>query len=156
MFGRGRQKPQPSAQTRLEDHAAIVQQILRDIGVDVDQARIDTSEGYGWNFRRGSAIIEVYVAQREERGSLQVLSPVMHLPSSGLLPLYRRLLELNLRLSNAAFGVHQDVVFIFSERPLTGLDPVEVDFIIEQVARFADDLDDQLVSEFGGRLYSRV
>ena len=47
-------------------------------------------------------------------------------------------------------------MFIFSERPLAGLDPVEVDFIIEQVARFADDLDDQLVSEFGGRLYSRV
>lgn len=156
MFGRGRQKSQSQPAIRLEDHVATVQNILREIGVDPDQARLTTTEGFGWNFRRGSAIVEIYLVQRDGAGSLKVLSPIMHLPSSGLLPLYRRLLEMNLSLSNAAFGVYTDVVYVFSERPLEGLDPEEVDHIIEQVARFADDYDDSLVSEFGGRLYVRV
>jgi len=80
----------------------------------------------------------------------------MHLPSSGLLPLYRRLLELNLQITNAAFAVYLDVVYVFSERPLTGLDAAEADNIINLVAAYADDMDNKLVEEFGGRLYAKV
>jgi len=154
MFGRGKPKAQPVA--RLEDSAAIVRTILREIGVDPDQARLATSEGLAWSFRRGSATVEIYLTERQGGGTLQVLSPIMHLPASGLLPLYRRLLELNLTISNATFGVYTDVVYVFNERPLAGLDPEEVDHIVEQVASFADEYDDSLVSEFGGRLYARV
>jgi hypothetical protein len=75
---------------------------------------------------------------------------------SNLLPLYRHLLELNLQLTNAAMGVHLDVVYVFSERPLEGLDAVEANNIITLVATYADDLDDKIVTEFGGRLYSRI
>ncbi len=156
MLSRGKPRAQSQPAARLDDHVGLVQNILREIGVDPDQARLATTEGLGWAFRRGSAIVEIYLVQRDGAGSLKVLSPIMHLPSSGLLPLYRRLLEMNLTLSNAAFGVYSDVVFVFSERPLDGLDPQEVDHIIEQVARFADEYDDRLVSEFGGRLYVRV
>lgn len=156
MFGRGKPKAQSQPASRLEDSAAIVRTILREIGVDPDQTRLATSEGLAWAFRRGSAVVEIYLVERQDGGTLQVLSPIMHLPASGLLPLYRRLLELNLTLSNAAFGVHTDVVYVFNERPLAGLDPEEVDHIIEQVASFADEYDDSLVSEFGGRLYARV
>jgi hypothetical protein len=48
------------------------------------------------------------------------------------------------------------VVYIFSERPLAGLDGNEANFIISQIAGYADDLDNQLVNEFGGRLYSQA
>ncbi|NWF70265.1 MAG: YbjN domain-containing protein [Chloroflexi bacterium] len=137
-------------------HAATVEQILKNIGVDPQAARMKTGRDFGWSFQRGSAIIEVYVTQQGTAGNLQVLAPLMHLPSSGLLPLYRYLLELNLQLTNAAIGVFQDVVYVYSERPLEGMDDVEANNIITLVARYADELDNRLVTEFGGRLYSQV
>ena len=88
---------------------------------DPAAARMEVERGYGWNFQRGSALIEVYLTP-EEQGYLQVLSPIMHLPASNLLALYRRLLELNLQLTNAALGLHEDVVYLYHERLLAGLD----------------------------------
>jgi len=144
------------AAPRLDQYASTVEQILLTVGVDPQQARMNIQDGYGWSFRRGSAVIEVYVSQQEGAGYLQVLSPILHLPMTNLLPLYRRLLELNLQLTNAALGVHLDVVYVFSERSLDGLDAVEANNIITLVAGYADEMDDKIVTEFGGRLYARI
>ena len=57
---------------------------------------------------------------------------------------------------NISLGVYLDVVYVYSERPLDGLDIVEANAIINAVATWADELDDKLVAEFSGRLYSRV
>jgi len=152
MFGTGRQN-QPAP---LQQHVNTVEQILASIGVNPAQARMDTEQGYGWSFQRGSALIEIYIAEQGGREYLQVLSPIMHVPGGGLLPLYRRLLELNLSLTNASLGVYLDVVYVFNERPLSGLDASEANFIITQISEYADELDNQLVNEFGGRLYSQV
>lgn len=141
---------------RLENYAAAVEQILPAIGVDPAQSRLNTEQGYGWSFRRGSATIEVYVSQQNDVGYLQVLAPILHLPSNGLLPLYRRLLEHNLQMTNASLGVYLDVVYVFSQRPLEGLDSTEANTIVSQVAFYADELDNQLYNEFGGRLYGQV
>lgn len=153
MLFRGRKSP---AGASLEAHALTVEQILPAIGVDPVQARMPTDTGFGWTFQRGSATIEIYISIQNSVGYLQVLSPILHLPQSGLLPLYRRLLELNLRLTNAALGVYADTVYVFSERPLQGLDADEANQIITLVASYADELDNQLVEEFGGRLYRKV
>jgi putative sensory transduction regulator len=155
MFSLNRNRSQPN-NIRLDSYAQTVQQILTGLGVNPDQVRIQTEEGYGWTFHRGSATIEVYVSQNENGGFFQVLSPIMHLPQSGLLPLYRRLLELNLQLVNISLGVYLDVVYVYSERPLDGMDIVEANSIINAVASYADELDDKLVAEFSGRPYSRV
>jgi len=154
MFGRRGRPNTPSG--TLEGYAVTVEKILASIGVDVAQARLRTEQGFGWNFSRGSAVIEIYVTQHGDRGFLQVLSPIMHLPSAGLLPLYRRLLELNLQLTNASMGVFLDVVYVFNERPLEGLDAIEANNIITLIAGYADELDNVLVNEFGGRLYLQV
>lgn len=150
-----RQQAVPPQDDALSRSAAMVQQVLVSVGADPDQSRLSVDSGYGWNFRYGSAIIEIYIHRTEEGSYFQVLSPIIHLPQAGLLPLYRRMLELNLQLTNAALGVYHDAVYIFSERPLDGLDPVEVNSTISRVASYADDLDNRLVAEFGGRLYAR-
>ncbi len=152
LRGRNRNASRPS----LEAYAGTVEQILSEIRVDPVAARMPTEEGFGWSFKRGSATIEVFVSQQENVGFLQVLSPILHLPPSGLLPLYRHLLELNLGLTNATLGVHLDVVYVFSERPLEGMDAIEANSIIQLVSDYADDLDDKLASEFGGRRYGQV
>ncbi|MGJ3240152.1 MAG: YbjN domain-containing protein [Anaerolineae bacterium] len=149
-------KNQSQTTNKLQQHAVIVEQILAKLGVDLNRSRMAADSGYGWSFQRGSALIEVYIAAQKEREYLQVLSPLLHLPNGNLLPLYRRLLELNLSMTNASLGVYLDVVYVFNERPLDGLDSMEANFIITQIARYADELDNQLLSEFGGRLYGQV
>ena len=151
---RGRSRA--TGENALEVYAGTIEQILTSVGIDPVRARMRTETGFGWSFQRNSAVIEIFVSQQEGLGYLQVLSPIMHLPINGLLPLYRRLLELNLQLTNAALGVYLDVVYVFNERPLEGLDGNEANTIINLVAGYADDLDDKLVQEFGGRLYAKV
>ncbi len=153
FFGRGEQQPDESA-GQFAGSLRAVEGILATIGVDASAARMEVESGFGWHFQRGSALIEVYLTP-EEQGYLQVLSPIMHLPQQHLLALYRRLLELNLQLTNAALGVHEDVVYVFHERLLAGLDAAEADAIIRRLARYADELDDALAEEFGGRMYGR-
>lgn len=153
FFGRGEQQPdEPAGQ--FEGSLRAVEGILAAIGVDASAARMEVESGFGWHFQRGSALIEVYLTP-EEQGYLQVLSPIMHLPQQQLLALYRRLLELNLQLTNAALGVHEDVVYLYHERLLAGLDAAEADAIIRRLAQYADELDDALAQEFGGRMYGR-
>ncbi|TVR20496.1 MAG: hypothetical protein EA396_10530 [Anaerolineaceae bacterium] len=153
LRGRGN----PNRKKSLDDHAETVESILHGLGVPIDSARMpDVDNGYGWHFKRGSAIIEIYTIEADAQGYFQVLSPIMHLPQTGLLPLYRRLLENNLQMTNASFGVFNDVVYVFNERPLQDLDPGEVEGIMTMVAGYADDFDNELVNEFGGRLYSQM
>lgn len=140
----------------LDHFSRTVEEILTTLDVNLQEARLDTDQGYGWHFLRGSAIIEIYITEQDGRGYLQVLSPIVHLPENGLLPFYRRLLEYNLQLTNASLGVYLDVVYVFNERPLQGLDASETNTIITMVAGYADDLDNELVNEFGGRLYSQT
>ncbi len=157
MFGRRRPQQQaPPAAPTLDDFARVVEKILQEIGVEPVQARMGQAEGYGWSFQRGSAIIRVFIQEQGGRGYFQVLSPIMVLPGAQLLPLYRYLLETNLRLTNGALGIHEDTVYVFSERLIDGLDAVEVNNIINLVSGYADELDNQLVNEFGGRLFSQI
>jgi hypothetical protein len=156
MLFAGRKKQMMQAGNALEGYARTVERILAAIGVDPETSRLNTEQGYGWTFQRGSAVIEIYVSLQGDRGFMQVLSPIIHLPSTGLLPIYRRLLELNLQLTTAALGVHLDVVYVFSERPLEGMDADEANSIITTVSEYADQLDNMLLNEFGGRLYAQA
>lgn len=151
IFGR-RNRPK---QDNLQAVSAIVERILHSAGINVAQSRMSDVD-YGWRFRQGSATIEIYVTEKEGRYYFQVLAPIMHVPQSGLLPLYRRLLEMNLVATNLTFGVHTDVVYIFHERPIDGMDDQEAHDIISEISQNADRYDNELVHEFGGRLYQSV
>lgn len=153
MFGRGRGKNEPKP---LERYIRTVEHILQKLDIDIEESRMALEEGWGWEFRRGSAMVEIYIAQRDDKTYLQVLSPILYLPQSNLLPLYRRLLEYNLQMTSAAIGIYNDVAYVFSERPVDGLDVEEADDIIDLVSGYADKLDNELVNEFGGRLYSQI
>jgi hypothetical protein len=152
IFNRGRQ-----ASSSGREHAAqLVEQVLRAASIDPAASRIPVQDGMGWKFVYGSAQVEVYITSKQEVDYLQVLCPVMYLPHHGLLALYRRLLELNMIVPNIRFGVYGDLVYLYSERTLTGLDLQETFEIISTLTRNADDYDNRLVDEFGGRLFLHV
>lgn len=152
IFNRGR-APQP---TTRDQAVKYVEQILRAASVDPSTSRIQTGDGMGWKFTYGSAQMEIYITLKQEQDFFQVLCPILYLPQNGLLALYRRLLELNMLIPNVRFGVYGDLVYLFSERPLDGLDLNEAYDIISTLTRNADEYDNRLIEEFGGRLYSQV
>jgi hypothetical protein len=151
IFNRGRQQP-----NNREQVAAYVERILHDAQIDPVSSRMTNLEGLGWQFIWGSAQIEVYINAKDNRDYFQVLSPIMIIPQSSLLPFYRRLLELNMLIPNLTFGIYGDTVYLFSERPMEGLDMGEAYDLIRAIASNADEWDNQLVNEFGGRLYRQV
>lgn len=154
LFSRG--QTSRTATPSLTQYAQTVETILAALGYNPAESRLDVEQGYGWTFRQGSALIEIYVSEQEGLGFMQVLAPLIHMPGAGLMPLYRRLLELNMQITNASLGAFYDVVYVFNERPLLGLDTEEANQIINTIAGYADDLDNELVTEFGGRLYGQI
>jgi hypothetical protein len=98
----------------------------------------------------------VTVNRVDDRAYLRLLSPILQLPTENLLPLYRALLGINMEPTSAALAIHEDKVCVVSERSIAGLDPEEADELIKRVAYYADELDNKLVAEFGGRLYTEA
>ena len=75
----------------------------------------------------------------------------MRVPEKAGAAFYQRLLELNhSSLGRAAFSIGDDgVVFLTSGRPVADLDPGELIDLILWTSEYADELDDQLLAEFG-------
>gem|GEM_PF-303231 len=150
--------PNPNPMPPNSDLGAVairIDGVLTALGLNPTEARIPDS--YTWQFQRGTALIEVRLVQEDGANTFfQISAPVMHLPHDNLLRLYRRLLELNMQLVGAAFAIYRDVIYLVDERPVPGLDDNEAHAMINTVAGFADQLDDSLVNEFGGRLYGQV
>lgn len=151
LFGGGRRN---TPMNNVERTVLYVEKLLSEVLENPAQARMQ--DQLGWNIILGSANIEILIAENEQGQTLQVVAPLLHLPQTGLLPFYRRLLELNMMTPGITFGVYGDVVFLYNERPLEGLDEIEVRDIIQRMALNADKYDNELVQEFGGRLYNSV
>ncbi len=109
--------------------------------------------GFEEPIERGSATGSVRVVEDPEHDeSLVVVRlSLMRVPETAGAAFYERLLELNhASLGRAAFSVGADgMVFLTSGRPVADLDPGELIDLILWTSEYADDLDDQLLAEFG-------
>ncbi len=63
-------------------------------------------------------------------------------------------LRLTWTLSAVLCASMKDKVAVVSERPTTGLDLEELEYMINSVSGVADDMDNQLADEFGAPLFS--
>jgi len=140
----------------IKESAKIVSEVLGKIGINDKPQPINGGRGFGWSLQRGSAVVYISINNIENVGYFRVLSPILYLPSENILPFYRTLLEINMELTNAALALQDDKVCVLSERTIAGLDSVEADETIKRVSYYADQLDNKLAAEFGGRLYSEV
>jgi hypothetical protein len=138
----------------IKESVKIVREVLGKIGINDAPEQMDGGRGFGWTLQRGSAVVYVLINQIDNKGYFKVISPIIYLPAENLLPLYRTMLEINMDLTSAALGIQEDKVCVMSERSIAGLDAEEADEVIKRVAYYADQLDNKLSSEFGGRLFS--
>ena len=108
--------------------------------------------GFEEPIARGSAQGSVRVVSDPEHSeSLVVVRlSLMRVPENAGAAFYERLLELNhASLGRAAFSIDDGLVCLTAGRPVEDLDPGELIDLILWTSEYADDLDDQLLAEFG-------
>ncbi len=112
-------------------------------------------EGFEEPIERGSAAGSVRVVNDPEHlESLVVVRlSIMRVPETAGAAFYERLLELNhASLGRAAFSIDGDgLVYLTAGRPVEDLDEGELIDLILWTSEYADDLDDELIAEFGSK-----
>lgn len=108
-----------------------------------------------WELFSGNVVTYIYLNFKNEIPTLRVLTPLVYMPQSNILPMYRECLELNNSVYYGSICIIKDVVFLVMQRPLDGLDAEQFKNIILYFAGFGDDLDDKLAEKFGAQLYKR-
>lgn len=113
--------------------------------------------GFSTRVSRGSSHGLVEVIEDPWSPSSNLLSvrmAIMNAPRSDGERFWRTLAELNTRLlGRASFALATDgVVWLMSSHPIVDLDPGEMLDLVLWTANMADELDDQLLDEFGREL----
>ncbi len=142
--------------TVLENYRDLVEEILTDLGIDPQENLEEAQEKkhYSWCVRRGSANVFIELFTENEDSYFMVDCPLLRLPTEGQREaFYRRLLELNDKLVEAALVVRGEEVHLVGIRPLRGLDSDEASGMLDRISAWADSLDNQLSEEFGAPLW---
>ena len=137
----------------IQQCTRIIEQVFKNFGLDPKKDRLQAKGVIGWVVRRGEAIIYILLSQNKRMDTLRVVSPMVYLPKRNQAAFLRRCLEYNFAMINCYLAVNKDFLSIVFERPLTGLNPEEVAFIIDNLSRLADDLEKELKEEFGVKYY---
>ena len=130
----------------------LLESALRSVGLEPRTSIVrDEPDQLAFGVLRGSAQVLLAATRDEARIWVRAIAPVVTLPpEAARLAFFARLLELNAKgMRNAAFGVLGDKVVVVSERPADGLDPQEVEQILQHVAATADHYDDLFAEEYG-------
>lgn len=152
MFSAGNEEA--VSENGLAAASKIVEAFYQKVNLDPNTNRLKLPSGMGWSIKRGSALMYILLAKVQDIDTIRVAAPILHLPQENLLPLYRRMLELNFHTLNCAFAINKDLIVVVSERPVGGLDLLEFENMILQTGHVADNYDNKLADEFGAKLYT--
>jgi hypothetical protein len=81
---------------------------------------------------------------------VEVGGVIMKLPQANLMPLYRRLLELNSTAVGLYFAIRKDLVMLISTREVKDMSYEELRTLVDEVRYFSDYWDEILMKEFAG------
>lgn len=140
----------------IDEVSGLIQNFFNKIGISADQQRLQSANGNGWWVNRGSAVIYIFVQDSQTGAFIRVVSPIVYMPTQNLLPFYRKLLDSNNNLLGCGLATDKDVVLLVAQRPTLGIGQEELDALVDNLARVADTLDNELAAEFGARVYSET
>ena len=135
----------------LTPYREMVGKMLDEIGLT--DADCYVPDGDYWELWKGSAKVYIsFFSLEQEDGEteryMDISSPVMKIPSSGLLAFYRRLLEENSNRIALKFSLREDTVWCEITRELHGLSFEEAHRNLIRVGEVADEVDDIFRDEF--------
>lgn len=140
--------------TPMQETVNLIEQLLKNW--NIDPVEVKDSEKNLWYLVQGSAKFHLELFQFNkgpDTGMVDCIEAggiIMRLPQENLLPLYRRLLELNSSSVGVYFAIRNNLVMLLSTRELAGLDYTELKTLVDEVRYFSDYWDDILMQEFGG------
>lgn len=137
----------------IEEAEKIIDKVFKGLGLKPDKAKIDSKDVHGWAIKRGSAIVYIFLNENKYINTLRIVSPLLYLPKKRQNAFLRKCLEYNYYFINCALGLNEDLIFLVEERPLTGLDPEEVEYIINNLSRIADRIDNELARKYDAQMY---
>lgn len=133
-------------------HTDVIETVISSLEQD-DSAMVSKTEaGHLWKFRYGTVEVFVQLTGETDDDLLTVWSPVMSLPTKNDAGLMQKLLEMNWSGTfETCFGITNGQVVVLSQRAVAGLSPSEISRAVTLVATIADDNDEPLIEEFGGK-----
>ncbi len=134
----------------LQVYYNMIDQIIREKGVDPEKCR---GEKPGqWNMKRGSANvwIDVWKLEDTDYGYLQVMAPVVQIPTTNVEAFYTEILEINHKLYGVGMTKFKDWIYLKGIRELEDLSSSEANAMLNRVGVYADDYDDLLYNKYHG------
>jgi hypothetical protein len=128
--------------------AEMVHAYFKARNLDPKEQSIPAAEGWGWWVNQGSAQVYIFVQETKAGTVLRISSPLVYIPEDNKEAFYRKLLDLNTNLNCCALATNGKLAMVVAQRATVGLDQVELDSLVWNVAYVADLLDDQLSEEF--------
>jgi len=137
----------------IQQCTRIIDAVFAQFGLDPRKNRVQEKGVIGWIAKRGKAVIYLLLNENKHMNTLRFVSPMVYIPEKNREAFLQRCLEINFSIINCAVAVNKDFVSIVFERPLTGLNPEEVAYALDNISRLADDLEKDLKKEFGAKYY---
>jgi len=137
----------------IQYYFEMIERVINEFGVDPKLCR---GQSLGqWSMRIGSASIWIDAFQsKDEKGNyidsgyLQVMSPIMAIPTDRQLEFFKEILEINHKLYGVGFTKFENNIYIKSIRELEGLEQSEVLSTFKRIGYYADDYDDMLKAKY--------
>lgn len=151
------QTPKTDAPEKVrDDYVIMVEDFYRSNKLDpAEYIQVDEENHKRWVCYRGSTVNYIYLIFQDQKSTLRIFSPLVFIPQTNILSLYRKCLELNhSSLVSCSLCIVNDVIGLVIERFLDGLDPEELSIMIDCLTGSADKLDNVLADEFGALIYT--
>ena len=102
-----------------------------------------------WWILSGSVKVQIFLTSLDDKAELIVASNLFQYQVQNA-DINEYILKLNgtLKLKGVCFGIRNKYLILSSIRPVQGLDPEELEWIIASIAVIADEYDDFLIEKF--------
>ena len=129
----------------MNQYSAMITDFLHNCG-EAEKKFVSSQE---WWIISGSVKVQIFLTNLEDNAELIVASNLFQYPTQKA-DINEYLLKLNgtLKLKGVSFGIRNKQLILSYIRPVQGLDPEELQWIIASIAVIADEYDDFLIEKF--------
>ena len=129
----------------MNQYSAMITDFLHKCG-DAEKEFVSENE---WWVVSGSVKVQIFLTNMEDNAELIVAANLFQNPEQNA-DVNAYVLKLNgtLKLKGVSFGIRNEHLILSYIRPVQGLDPEELEWIIASIAVIADEYDDFLLEKF--------
>ena len=129
----------------MNQYSAMITDFLHKCG-DAEKEFVSENE---WWVVSGSVKVQIFLTNMEDNSELIVAANLFQYPEQNA-DVNAYVLKLNgtLKLKGVSFGIRNQHLILSYIRPVQGLDPEELEWIIASIAVIADEYDDFLLEKF--------